>query len=514
MKHYSNHFLVVLIALLFTTCNTPSVVVNDIDSSNDPIEFTILQINDVYEIAPLEGGRVGGLARVAGLLRRLESKNPNTIAVLAGDFLSPTFMNTLKLESGERIGGLQMVEALNAMGLDYATFGNHEFDLKTGELVEKRLAQSDFTYMTSNAFYQEDGEARRFMQGDKEVEDYSIHEIKTADGRSINIAIVGVVLPFNQPDYVSYTDVTLSFGKAAAKAAEEAEVVLGLTHLNIWEDEALAAATTTDIPLFMGGHEHENITRFVSETAITKADANAKTVYVHHFTYYPCAEVTKVVSELVPITEKTPSDPATEAVVTAWDNRIHGMIESMGYDPKQILATVNPPLQGTEAAVRNGQTNYGKLAAKSFEKGWPGAHAYVFNSGSLRLDDNLSGSVTAYDILRSFPYGGSIVKVEMTGEQLLQMLDIGENENRGEGGYLQRFHAELQGDQWMVRGVPVEKAQNYQVVMPAFLAAGREANLGFLGDLKKEQKDKFMIEGKEVKNDIRDLVISYFLNGN
>ena len=124
-------FLITL--LLFSACNTQKDVVEVVVEvqTEDPVEFTILQINDVYEIAPLEGGSVGGLARVAGLLRQLEVENPNTIAVLAGDFLSPSFMGTLK-KDGERIAGLQMVETLNAMGLDYATFGNHEFDLKTG----------------------------------------------------------------------------------------------------------------------------------------------------------------------------------------------------------------------------------------------------------------------------------------------------------------------------------------------------------------------------------------------
>ena len=34
-----------------------------------PVTFTILHFNDVYEITPVEGGRAGGLARVAPLPR-------------------------------------------------------------------------------------------------------------------------------------------------------------------------------------------------------------------------------------------------------------------------------------------------------------------------------------------------------------------------------------------------------------------------------------------------------------
>ena len=46
--------------------------------------------------------------------KELISENPNTIAILSGDFLSPSLMATLKL-NGEKIAGLQMVESLNAM---------------------------------------------------------------------------------------------------------------------------------------------------------------------------------------------------------------------------------------------------------------------------------------------------------------------------------------------------------------------------------------------------------------
>lgn len=60
-------------------------------------------------------------------------------------------MATLKLD-GEPIAGLQMVQTLNAMGLDYATFGNHEFDLSSAELLQNRIDQSTFQYVCANAF--------------------------------------------------------------------------------------------------------------------------------------------------------------------------------------------------------------------------------------------------------------------------------------------------------------------------------------------------------------------------
>src|SRR5713226_3679845 len=85
------------------------------------VRVTLLQLNDVYQFAPVDGGARGGLARVLTLRQQIISESPHALFLLAGDTLSPSIeSNTYK--------GSQMIEAWNASGLDYATFGNHEFD--------------------------------------------------------------------------------------------------------------------------------------------------------------------------------------------------------------------------------------------------------------------------------------------------------------------------------------------------------------------------------------------------
>ncbi|MCB0637154.1 MAG: metallophosphoesterase, partial [Lewinella sp.] len=396
-----SRYTLLLLAAILTACS-PRMAPQP--PTEGPLSFTILQINDVYEISPLEGGKVAGLARVATVIRELEAENPNTIAVIAGDFLSPSFAGNLRLDNGEKIAGLQMVETLNAMGLDYATFGNHEFDLSDPQLLQARLDASDFAYMSCNARFRQGGDLVPFTQDGQPIPDYSIHTFTYPDGRTLEVAIVGVVLPFNQIDYVAYLPVEESFRAAAAAARREAPVVVGLTHLAVDEDEELAAAVP-GLPLFMGGHDHEHMSRYVGQTAITKADANAKTVYVHRCTFYPEAGITQVNSELVFIDDAIASEPATEAVVDRWNAIVDERIAAQGYDPNQMLLEARSPLEGTEAAVRNYQTSYGRLTCRAFEYAYPGADVYLFNGGSLRLDDNLLGQITSYDVLRSFPYG-------------------------------------------------------------------------------------------------------------
>ena len=96
------------------------------------VTFTILHFNDVYEITPVEGGRAGGLARVATLRHRLLAADPHTLTVLAGDFFSPSALGTARVD-GARLNGRQMVAVLNAVGVDVAALGNHGFDVSEAD---------------------------------------------------------------------------------------------------------------------------------------------------------------------------------------------------------------------------------------------------------------------------------------------------------------------------------------------------------------------------------------------
>src|SRR5437879_190100 len=93
-----------------------------------PATVTILHFNDVYEIEPVEGGHSGGLARVAAVVADYRRTHQPFLTTLGGDYLSPSAVGTARVD-GQPLAGRQMVDVLNAVGVDYATFGNHEFDV-------------------------------------------------------------------------------------------------------------------------------------------------------------------------------------------------------------------------------------------------------------------------------------------------------------------------------------------------------------------------------------------------
>ncbi|MTV26236.1 hypothetical protein FTX61_12565 [Nitriliruptoraceae bacterium ZYF776] len=145
----------------------------------DPVEVTLLATNDFhgrlappsYTLRP-EGADasvdVGGAAYLATHLANLRADNPNSLHVDAGDLVGATpVLSNLFLDE-------PTVEAMNLMGLDIQTVGNHEFDRGRDELIrraeggcvedgcfdpERPFEGQDFTTLSTNVVDEDTGEA-------------------------------------------------------------------------------------------------------------------------------------------------------------------------------------------------------------------------------------------------------------------------------------------------------------------------------------------------------------------
>src|SRR4030095_8551834 len=113
-----------------------------------PVTVTLVHLNDVYEILPVEGGKSGGLARVATVIQRLKATRSPLVTTLGGDYLSPSALGTAIVD-GQPMAGRQMVDVLNAAGIDWATFGNHEFDVSEAAF-RAHIAQAKFRIVSTN----------------------------------------------------------------------------------------------------------------------------------------------------------------------------------------------------------------------------------------------------------------------------------------------------------------------------------------------------------------------------
>jgi len=204
---------------------------------------TILHFNDVYEITPVEGGNAGGLARVAAFRARLKAQHPALLTTLGGDYLSPSALGTAKV-GGERLAGRQMVAVLNVLGLDWATFGNHEFDVSEAAF-RARLAESRFHIVSSNVT---DAAGAPFPG----TVTHAVVPLRTRAG-TVRIGLLGVTIDANRPSWVRYTPPVEAARAAVAALKGHCDAIVAITHLALAGDRQLAEQVP-GIDVILGGH--------------------------------------------------------------------------------------------------------------------------------------------------------------------------------------------------------------------------------------------------------------------
>ncbi len=456
-----------LATLLAALLAAPSAAAGTDDGD---FRLTLVQMNDVYELRPLAG--LGGLARVGTLLKRLGHGDgrSNVLAVLAGDLLSPSALGNAKVD-GKALHGKQMVEVMNALRLDYATFGNHEFDLKAGEF-EERLGESDFTWIASNITF-----PARAPYTDR-IATSKIVEIGNGSGATARVGLLGLTLQTAAPPGIGISDDTVAIARKVAaqlRDEEKAELVIAITHLPLAQDIRLAEEVPA-IDLILGGHEHENVNvqRGPGSTPIVKADANARTVYVHRLAYARGTRQLRIDSCLQRITAELAEDEAIRALIDGIVKTAYTALATDGIDPTATIATTSVVLDGRESSVRNGPTNLTRLIAQGMLESFADAQLAMFNSGSIRIDDTLEGALSGYDVLRILPYPGYARLVLMPGVVIKKLLD--DNPARtGHGGFLQTAGVvQSANGAWSIGGKALDAAADYRVAINDFLLKGTD----------------------------------------
>ncbi len=422
--------------------------------------ITIVHFNDVYELTPVEGGAAGGLARLARFGAELKARQPGVIITLGGDFVSPSALGTARV-NGERLAGRQMVAVLNVLGLDWATFGNHEFDIPEAAL-RARLAESKFRMVSSNVT---DAAGALFPN----TVTQAVIPVRTPSG-TLRVGLIGLTIDVNKQAWVRYAPAVDAARAAVAELKGRCDVIVALTHLTLAGDQEIAEQVP-EVDLILGGHEHENwvVERGRHFTPIVKADANARTAAIITLRL-PKQGLRPVIGiRLQRIDDRMKEGPRTAAEVRKWTDLGFEGFRKEGFEPTQAVVTIDVALDGRESSVRNRSTPLTDLIVDAMRHE-AGTEVAIFNGGSIRIDDVLSpGPVTQYDVIRVLPFGGKILKATVTGALLSKLLQVGE-QNRGTGGFL---HAV---------GVPaaIDPAARYTIATSDFLLTGAEANLGFL----------------------------------
>ncbi len=429
------------------------------------IRLTILHVNDVYQFAPVDGGKKGGLARLLTLKKQAIAENPNTIFTLGGDTVSPSVeTRTYK--------GAQMIDAWNALGLDYAVFGNHEFDIKTPDLLA-RMKESKFTWLGANVIDTKTG---------KIFADTPPFVVKEIGG--IRIGIVGFLLPetkqtSSMEDSLTVTDYCSVAKKLVKEMRKKSKVnaVIGLTHLSMTQDKELAKCAQFD--LILGGHEHSLLQSSSNGTPIFKMTADAREMGKFNLNFdVATKQFLSLDWAIIPVTDKIADAPEFVSVT----DKYRGLLEQLAV---QIGAT-SVQLDALSHSNRQKETNIGNFVADAYRNA-AGADIGFVNGGSIRADLTYEpGVLTKRDVLSILPFNNPIVKVEMTGKVLKQILEHGvARSGAGEDSEPGRF-PQVSGIRFeydttkpagsrivsvTVGGKPLDEAKSYTVATSDFLVS-------------------------------------------
>ena len=393
------------------------------DAKSDDI--VILHTDDVH-CGVTDGMGYDG---VAAYKAEMEKTHNYVALVDCGDAIQGESIGTLS-------AGSYLIDIMNEVGYDFAAFGNHEFDYKMPRLVELSQ-QAKFEYLACNLKYTGTGTTEL---------NYKPYEI--VDYGGTKVAFIGITTPESftksTPAYFQndageyiYSFCEDKDGTALYTAVQEtvdtvkaegADYVIALTHLgnegitDIWTSKAVIA-NTTGIDAVLDGHDHE-----VTLTKVTNKDG--KEVYLSEagqndgklgnlgkLTIKTDGTIT---AELISSKDFTEKDPA----ITAY---IEGIQSSFSESVSKVVAKSLVDLpdydKNGNRLVRNTETAIGDLCADAFRE-MMDADIGIMNGGGIRKPIK-TGDITLNDILSVFPWGNLPCKMEVTGQTVLDMLEMG-----------------------------------------------------------------------------------------
>ena len=472
-------WVMVAAGAVLAACAQPGIAPGAIVAPG-PLAVTFVHLNDVYEILPVEGGKSGGLARVATVIQQLKATEATVLTTLGGDYLSPSALGTAIVD-GQPLAGRHMVDVLNAVGVDWATLGNHEFDVSEARF-RAHLAEARFRIVSSNVT---DAQGQPFAR----VPTSAIVSV-TDRGRTARIGLIGVTIDSTKKDWVRYRDAIAAAKEEVDKLRGQVDAIVALTHLSLEQDAEFVQAVP-GVDLVLGGHEHENwlMYRGPRFTPIVKADANVRSIAIVTLTFGAPGTKPVVSSRLQVIDDTIPSVPAVEAAARAWVERAYEGFRRDGFEPERVVARIAEPLDGRESTVRNRAGKLTDLILAAMASEAQPVDVAIFNGGSIRIDDVIPpGPVTEYDVIRILPFGGRIARASLDGALLERVLETGVN-NEGTGGYLHVAGARREGGAWVVQGRAVDPARSYGVALTDFLLTGGETNLSYLTRANRQVRD-------------------------
>ncbi|SIQ77948.1 5'-nucleotidase C-terminal domain-containing protein [Halanaerobium kushneri] len=430
-------------------------------------QIDVLSTNDFH--GKVEAGYEAGAAKLMGAIEHYRGANrKGTILVDAGDAYQGTPISSLN-------DAQPVIEFMNEARYVAQAVGNHEFDWGIDEL--KRInKETYFPMLAANIVNKDTGELVDWAQPTRMI---------PANG--VKIGLIGISTPDTKgttmPSNIAnleFTDPAAAIEKYSARLREKgAELIIVVGHLPGTTDydsgqvsgELVETAKKVDVAGIVGGHSHHTVTAVVNGNPIVEAYKHGRELgNLRFFINKDSGRVYKA----VPM-----SHPVRKSVMKIEENEeIAQMVRKYQKELEPIMSEVLIETDQKLVSSYDTISKVGALATDAMAKEVEADIAFQ-NPGGLRIDLP-KGAVNVGHIYELLPFGNTIVTGEMTGEQIISILEQSLTLDKGmmqHSGLKVEYDADQPKYERVVSvtlsdGTPLKMDQKYTVATNNFLAEG------------------------------------------
>lgn len=378
----------------------------------DTDTVVILYENDVH-------CAVEGYSKLAAMKNELLETHTNVGVVSVGDFVQGGTLGAVS--KGEYI-----VNLMNKVGYDAIALGNHEFDYQLPRLNELN-AMSNTKFISCN--FQKIGEDKSYFEpytivsyGNVDVAYIAITTPETINSSSpaqFKNDKGELIYTFNESKLYDIVQTNINAAETAG-----ADYVIALSHIGYDESGNLADITdvienTDGFDVVLDAHSHsvieEKVIKDKSGDDVLLTSTGTKFEYIGKLTIKNGAFDT----ELVEVESYTKTDPVVDAYITEINENYAQLGNRKIGESKVEFITHD---KDGNRLVRNAETNLGDFCSDALRV-MTGADMSFVNGGGLRAPME-SGDITFNDIFSVFPFNNQIVTAEISGQILIDFLEM------------------------------------------------------------------------------------------
>ena len=438
----------------------------------DSTLLRLLAINDFHgALEPRvygwsSGRQIGGAAALKATLDSAAARcRCPSLRLDAGDEMQGSLASNL-------VFGRSTIEALNALGVDAASLGNHDFDWGI-DTLRARMHDARYPWLAANVFDSLSGKRPSWAV-----------PWRLLQKGGLRIAVIGYVTPSSKVIVKAENVAGLVFGRGAAAfrdvldsaRAARPDLTILVAHEGAFCDslpckgeiiDLARELDSTRVQFIVSGHTHSLVKTVVNGIPIVQARANGTAYGVADLIRRSDGSLTWQVNVETTWADLVAPDAGVEAILARYRPRVAQLAQ-------QVVATLRDSLP-------NGRGEYalGNLIADAQRAALPGTDFALMNNGGIRRDLS-PGPLTYNTLFELQPFGNSLLRLRVTGARIKDILERALASGRpGDhvSGLTVRFDSRRPAGDRIIEltrsdGTPVQPDAGYSLILTDYLQGG------------------------------------------